>query len=467
MAVTKSTIKMFQYFLPKNANQFEIVSTKVILGLFIFSVIFCLISSQIEHGDDTPFLVIGILDLLLIGLFYQTKSIILVGNLYLMIWYLVLTRLSLNTGGIYSMDALSLIFAPLIAYCTLGRMSGNIWLGLFALSSFYLWYLAGNESSNLLFKQAREGFDRNYFLAGHIMFITLFTAIFYLFFYHFNQLILKLNKRKEELSKSFLLLKHQSELLEKSKKELQRSNKELEEYANATSHDLKQPIRNVNNFASLLHRHLTKEDKLDKRSEEMLGFITEGSDRMLNLISDLLSFAKMKTERDIVFEEVELDTIVEKTLFNLKSTLEKTGTSIQVTPLPKALVIPVKMGQVFQNLISNAIKFRKKEELLVITINAIDKVDHIHFTIQDNGIGIEEEFIDKIFAPFKKLHAQSEYKGSGIGLATCNHIIELHQGTIWVDSVFGKGSTFHFTISKMLNTAASEGRMVLNSSELN
>jgi len=180
-----------------------------------------------------------------------------------------------------------------------------------------------------------------------------------------------------------------------------------------------------------------------------------------------LSFAKLKTETDKVFEEIDLNKIVKGVLFNLNSTIDKTGTTVHVQPLPIATVIPIKLGQVFQNLMSNAIKFRKKEEPLTLHISAQETKEFITISIQDNGIGIEKDFLEKIFIPFKKLHAQREYKGSGIGLATVKHIVELHQGEIWVESVFGEGSTFYFTLSKVLNTSQQESRLLLSASELN
>jgi len=459
---------MFQYFLPDNPSQFEIVNSKVVVGLLVFFSIFCLVNSLIEHGDETPFALLCVLNLLLLFIYYKTKSITLIGNLFIFIWCLALIKMTFQTGGIYSMDSLSLVFAPLIAYCLIGQKSGNFWLFFFLAFTLFLWYSSGNPEQDFQFKQAREDFDRHYYLAAHIMFITILTGIFYLFYYHYKRIISELEGKRNELNQSLNLLQKQSKLLEQSKKELKRSNIELEEYANATSHDLKQPIRNVHSFATLLEKHLTKQDKLDKRGKEMLGFITEGSNRMLTLISDLLDFAKLRSDKKIVFQEKDLNAIVKSVLFNLQSQIKETGTTIQIGALPTAFVIPVKLGQVFQNLLSNSIKFRKKDSPLVIQISAIEREDYIQIKIEDSGIGIEQEYLGKIFAPFKKLHAQREYAGSGIGLATCKHIIELHLGKIWVESEFGKGSTFYFTLSKLLNSSnVEEGRMIMSNAELN
>jgi len=459
---------MIQYFLPPKASQLEVVNTKVFLTLLFFSSFFCVAVSFLDFGDETPYLMIGVLNLVLIYLFYYTKSTVLIGNIFLLIWFLFLGRMSLETGGIYSMDAFCLVLAPLIAFSLLGRTSGVLWLLGMMFFSLSLWSLARPPEQELYFKAMTEGFNKDYYLAAHFIFIIFFTAIFYLISHHYNLLVQQLSAKKQELSDNLQLLQQQSKLLEQSKKELKRSNIELEEYANATSHDLKQPIRNVHSFATLLEKHLIKEDKLDKRSGEMLGFITEGSNRMLTLITDLLDFAKLKSDKEIVFKEKDLESVVTSVLFNLQNQIKETGTTIQVNSLPKALVIPVKLGQVFQNLLSNAIKFRKKDTPLVIQISAIDRKDHIQIKIEDNGIGIEKEFQEKVFAPFKKLHAQRDYAGSGVGLATCKHIIELHLGRIWVESEFGRGSTFYFTLSKLLNTPnVMEGRMIVSNAELN
>ena len=127
--------------------------------------------------------------------------------------------------------------------------------------------------------------------------------------------------------------------------------------------------------------------------------------------------------------------------------------------MPELFIVPIKINQLFQNLISNAIKFKKREEPLVIQIGSVEKLDHWEFFVKDNGIGIEKEFQQKIFKPFKKLHHSSEYSGSGIGLATCIQSVKLHQGRLWVESEKGTGSTFFFTIGKDLSVSTAQSKV--------
>ena len=173
---------------------------------------------------------------------------------------------------------------------------------------------------------------------------------------------------------------------------------------------------------------------------------------MQGLITDLLAFAKLRKEGDLEYSPINLKDLLLSVQADLKKQIDSSGVTIENTGLPELPVIPVKMNQLFQNLISNAIKFRKKEEALIIQIGAIEKTTHWEFFVKDNGIGIEKEFQQKIFEPFKKLHHSSVYSGSGIGLATCMQIVKLHQGRMWAASTFGEGSTFFFTIKKDLST---------------
>lgn len=214
-----------------------------------------------------------------------------------------------------------------------------------------------------------------------------------------------------------------------------------------------QPLRTVNSFAQLLNKHLSSKEINDKRSKEMLQFIVSGSNKMQTLITDLLDFARHKKHGELKYNKVCLDELLLSVQADLKEQIDSSQVTIENTALPELFVIPIKINQLFQNLISNAIKFKKTEEPLVIQIGAIEKLDHWEFFIKDSGIGIEKEFQDKIFKPFKKLHHSSEYSGSGIGLATCVQIVKLHQGRLWVNSVKGEGSTFFFTIAKDLSVA--------------
>ena len=169
---------------------------------------------------------------------------------------------------------------------------------------------------------------------------------------------------------------------------------------------------------------------------------------MTQLITDVLDYATLKKTKKAAQTNLDLNKEIESVLFDLKAQIADSGAIIQSGQLPVVSAIPIKVNQLFLNLISNAIKFRKKEGDCLITISAEEKSDHWQLAIQDKGIGIEQEHLGKIFEPFKKLHANTQYPGSGIGLASCLHIVKLHKGEIWVESALGEGTTFYFTLPK-------------------
>ncbi|MEM6698760.1 MAG: HAMP domain-containing sensor histidine kinase, partial [Bacteroidota bacterium] len=199
-------------------------------------------------------------------------------------------------------------------------------------------------------------------------------------------------------------------------------------------------------FAGMLQKRLDPKNDLAPRDHQCIHTITQSSDSMMNLIDDLLTHAKASAKKDITFEELPLDEVLDAVLLNLKSQIDENNITIHRCTLPAVRVVPTKINQVFQNIISNAIKFKKKETPLTVHINCEDKGAHWQVAIEDNGIGIEKKDQEKIFTPFKKLHHEREYAGSGIGLATCKKIVEMHQGTIWVESEKNIGTKFIFTL---------------------
>jgi light-regulated signal transduction histidine kinase (bacteriophytochrome) len=200
----------------------------------------------------------------------------------------------------------------------------------------------------------------------------------------------------------------------------------------------------VSSFSQLLERKY--KDELGKDADDYIDFIVEGSHRMKNLIDDLLIFSRLNTEFK-EFKFTHLNKLLENVLFNFKSVTE--GSKVQIThdPLPNIYCDETQISQLFQNLISNAIKFRS-DEALKIHISSQDSGNNWLFKVSDNGIGIDQEHQDKIFNVFKRLHTRDKYEGTGIGLAICKRVVDRHGGQIWVESELGKGSTFCFTIPK-------------------
>jgi signal transduction histidine kinase len=236
--------------------------------------------------------------------------------------------------------------------------------------------------------------------------------------------------------------KHAEEKLQHVLENLQRSNAELEQFAYIASHDLQEPLRMIRSYVDRLQSEY--KDRLDTEANELIANAVTGVTRMQKLINDLLAYSRVG-RRDKPFEPTECETVLDQALTNLKVAIEESGAEITYRPLPAVKGDSGELVQLFQNLIGNAIKFRSKEKPR-IHIAAEKKGNEWVFLIQDNGIGIDPQLTDRIFAIFQRLHKEEEYPGTGVGLAICKKIVEHHGGRIWVESEPGKGSTFYFTI---------------------
>ncbi len=226
------------------------------------------------------------------------------------------------------------------------------------------------------------------------------------------------------------------------------SNMQLENFAYMASHDLKAPIRTIVSFTQLLKRSL--KDRLQENEEEYLQYISTGANSMKNLIEDLLTYSRVNTNNHQL-EEVSLPRMLESIQADLQTALEDSEARIQVKNIPDSIQADsTMMRQLFQNLLENAIKFRRPGIAPEIEIGCVNTEDYWKFYIRDNGIGISPEFQEKIFLLFRKLHSSSQYEGTGIGLALCKKIVEQHGGKIWVDDEYEEGTCFQFTLRKQL-----------------
>ncbi|RYY00378.1 PAS domain S-box protein [bacterium] len=239
-------------------------------------------------------------------------------------------------------------------------------------------------------------------------------------------------------------LKEVKEKLAQKSLELESSNQELQNFAYIASHDLQEPLRTMSSYASLIGRR--NKDKLDETTVEFLNIIINASKRMKSLIEDLLEYSQVGKQD---FRDVNLNEVIKSVVFNLKATINENNAVINHNDLPLIKAIPSQVVQLFQNLISNSIKYRSKQDP-VINIEFSEKAKEWEFVISDNGLGIEDKYYEKIFIIFQRLHEKGKYPGTGIGLATCKKIIEIHQGNIWLESEQEKGSKFFFTVSKDL-----------------
>ncbi|HEX8517444.1 MAG TPA: PAS domain S-box protein [Bacteroidia bacterium] len=234
--------------------------------------------------------------------------------------------------------------------------------------------------------------------------------------------------------------KIETELKLKSE-ELSRSNAELEQFAYVASHDLQEPLRMVTSYVQLLEKRY--KDKLDQDANEFIAFAVDGSNRMRNLIQSLLEYSRVNRIKP--FESIDLNRLMEIVLHDLRDSIKSNNAEVIVDDLPKINGDSVLIGQLFQNLISNAIKF-KGQNPPEIRVSVEQREGEFLFSVKDNGIGIDKEYSQKIFVIFQRLHTKDKYPGTGIGLAICKKIVERHGGEIWMESNAGTGSTFYFTI---------------------
>jgi signal transduction histidine kinase len=253
----------------------------------------------------------------------------------------------------------------------------------------------------------------------------------------------ELQVTNEELQATTEELQASNEELQDTTEELQIANEELQQFAYAASHDLQEPLRTISSFTQLMQRRYA--GQLDTDADEFMEYIVDGSKRMQQLINDLLEYTRVDTHVN-EFKLVKLDNVIEDTLLNLKGSINENNAVITHDPLPTINADKGQLNQLFQNLISNAIKFQKPDEPPRIHISAKKEDDHYLFSVSDNGIGIEPQYTERVFVIFQRLHTRETYQGTGIGLSIVKRIVERHGGRIWVESEFGVGSTFYFTL---------------------
>lgn len=234
--------------------------------------------------------------------------------------------------------------------------------------------------------------------------------------------------------------------LEKRARELAESNEELERFAYVASHDLQEPLRMITSFLQLLEKKY--KNQLDSKGNEYIAYAVDGAERMKKLILDLLEYSRVNTAT-VQKEEIDLNIILADILLTYNNLLSQTNGSITSSKLPVVFANKTQILQVFQNLIGNAFKYKGNEDP-VIKISYEEETTFFRFSISDNGIGIDPKFYNKIFIIFQRLHTREHYSGTGIGLSICKKIVEKHGGKLWVNSALGLGSTFYFTLPKIL-----------------
>jgi light-regulated signal transduction histidine kinase (bacteriophytochrome) len=236
----------------------------------------------------------------------------------------------------------------------------------------------------------------------------------------------------------------ESHLLQKVE-ELNRSNEELQQFANIASHDLQEPLRMVASYTQLLSRRY--KGKLDADADEFIAFAVDGASRMQRLIHDLLAYSRVGTKGKELLDTPSEDAL-KAALLNLRGAIEESGALVTHDPLPRVIADEMQLTQLFQNLVGNAIKYQRSEIPKVHISAATNGEENWTFAVRDNGLGIDPQYFEKIFGMFQRLHKREEFAGTGIGLAICKKIVERHGGKISVESQPGQGSTFCFTLAR-------------------
>lgn len=262
-----------------------------------------------------------------------------------------------------------------------------------------------------------------------------------------QQIDLDLRDELGALARSFntmlASLRQRTEALARSNADLERSNADLEEFGYAVSHDLKEPLRSVYGFLELLKRRAGAQ--LDEKAHGYIDRSLAGAERMRVLIDDLLAYARVSTGPRAL-RAVDLNQVAQDVLGALEQSVKESGARVEIEALPVVQGERAQLSALLQNLISNAIKFRREQP--VIRISGREEARHWQVSVQDNGIGIEAAQFERVFQVFQRLHGKEEYPGTGIGLAVCKKIVERHGGRIWLESQPGVGTTFHFTIPR-------------------
>jgi len=297
----------------------------------------------------------------------------------------------------------------------------------------------GNWNVHVKLKESRSAF--NYALL--VLFGLILSSTVTLFTYNLSTQPEELQRQVDEKTRDLEQLNRE---ITQHVKELEISNQELEQFAYIASHDLQEPLRMITSFVGRIRDKYS--DRLDDKGLMYISFATEGAARMRRIILDLLEYSRVGREEDCV-QEVDLNQVVHDYISTRNKLIRETRAGIQYDALPKLTHYPAAIAQIFHNLLDNAIKYSKENIPPQIRIEAADMGSHWQFTVSDNGIGIDEEYYEKIFVIFNRLHPRDQYEGSGIGLATIKKILTSLDEVIWLESTPGVGTTFFFTLKKL------------------
>ncbi|MEM9917148.1 MAG: ATP-binding protein [Bacteroidota bacterium] len=430
--------------------QKAVVLTRVHLLILCFSIFYIYAKLVLDPHNELPVYVPMVAAFSMIYIFKYYGSLSVSGNFLCAVFFFALAPMTYKSGGLYSDNLLWMGSIPFLAFLFAGRIYGLLWLVALEIFVVHLYQLETSMPNS--FRDQIKDYPADYFMVSWMLMFGVFTLIVYLFAKGEFQIVNQLRQNEWQLIHQKNELANQAKELKQSQEELKKVNKNLEHFTYAASHDLKEPLRMIRMYTQLLHKNLKGD--LTGANEEFMHYVMDGTERMQRLLEDLLQYSRL-SNHESTFKEVDLNDILIIVQNNLAFSIKEKSASIVVEgDFPVIIGNPTLSMQLFQNLISNAIKFQHPNRRPIVKIS-IQTEGHMHtISIADNGIGIPLESQSKIFDVFTRLHSQAEYEGTGIGLATCKKIVESMKGEIWLASEEGEGTTFYFTIPKIPESKA-------------
>ena len=409
---------------------------------------------QMSMAKTDQLIAISLIYILFVGIFVNYFGLIIHKKpeisyiVLLALGFSVLHICSYGQGGIRNSGMFYLAALILAAYMLQGKKGGKVMAGISIIHIVYFYVISiyTDWTSYAYIGTDPRMIDFDFLITGTLSILMLTAQASYIEKSK-NAIMEDIKSKRDELEvKNTQLLNTQRKLKIKNR-DFEQKNKELEQFAYVASHDLQEPLRTTSSFVELLQQQYY--GQLDEQADKYFTYILQSSERMKVLINDLLDYSRIGNKKE--FQPVACNLVLQEVLADINKAIKETKAEIESESLPIISGYPTEIKQLFQNLVMNAIKFRKKDSTPQLKISAKKTEGNWDFAFKDNGIGIEKQHSERIFIIFQRLHTRTEYKGSGIGLAHCKKIVEMHGGKIWVDSAIGEGSAFHFIIPEINN----------------